>query len=95
MAKITHEKWKCIMCGACAGVCPEFWEMGSDGKAHLKGAEYKKVDDGELGELTVDDVKCNKDAEAGCPAKCIHVKEEETKEEAKEEEAKEEAPASE
>jgi ferredoxin len=82
MVKITHEKWKCVMCGACAGTCPEFWEMGSDGKAHLKGAEYKKVDEGELGELTVDDAKCNKAAADGCPANCIHVEEGEQKEKA-------------
>ena len=76
MAKVIHEKWKCISCGACAATCPEFWEMSSDGKAHLKNAEYKKTDEGELGELEVEDVKCNKDAAAGCPVQCIHVKEE-------------------
>lgn len=75
MVKVTHERWKCISCGACAGVCSEFWEMADDGKAKLKGAEYKKTDEGELGELTVDDAKCNKDAESGCPVQCIHVKE--------------------
>ena len=74
MAKITHEKWKCISCGACAAVCPEFWEMGTDGKAHLKKAKYKKTDEGELGELTVDDAGCNKEAASGCPAQCIQVK---------------------
>ena len=99
MVKITHEKWKCISCGACAAACPEFWEMADDGKAHLKGAEYKKTDDGDLGELTVDEVKCNKEAEAGCPVQCIHVKEEEKAEEPAEKPAEkpaeEEAPASE
>ncbi|MBW3002533.1 ferredoxin [Candidatus Woesearchaeota archaeon] len=75
MAKVVHERWKCIMCGACANVCPEFWEMADDGKAKLKGASYKKTDEGELGELNVDDAKCNKEAESGCPAQCIHVKE--------------------
>ncbi|MBW2994527.1 ferredoxin [Candidatus Woesearchaeota archaeon] len=74
MAKIIHEKWKCISCGACVAACAEFWEMGDDGKAHLKGAAYKKTDDGDLGELAVDDIKCNKEAEAGCPVQCIHVK---------------------
>ena len=94
MVKITHEKWKCIMCGMCAGTCPEFWEMGSDGKAQLKGAEYKKVDEGELGELNVEDVKCNKEVADGCPANCIHIKEEK-KEEAKKESQGEETSASE
>jgi len=86
MVKVTHERWKCIGCEACANVCSEFWEMADDGKAKLKGAEYKKTDEGELGELTVDDAKCNKEAESGCPAQCIHVKEE-AAEEKKEETA--------
>lgn len=76
MAKITHERWKCIGCGACANVCSEYWEMSDDGKSKLKGAEYKKTDDGELGELSVEEAKCNKEAEASCPVNCIHVKEE-------------------
>lgn len=93
MVKVIHEKWKCIGCGACAGVCSEFWEMGDDGKAKLKGATYKKIDEGELGELTVDDAKCNKEAAAGCPVQCIHVKEGEKA--PKEEEKKEKAEKSE
>lgn len=90
MTKVIHEKWKCIGCGACAGVCSEFWEMEDDGKAKLKGATYKKTDEGELGELTVDDAKCNKDAAAGCPVQCIHVKEGEEAPNAKLEEKTEE-----
>lgn len=77
MVKITHERWKCIGCGACANVCSEHWEMSDDGKSKLKGAEYKKTDDGELGALKLDEAKCNKEAEASCPVNCIHVKEEE------------------
>lgn len=104
MVKITHEKWKCISCGACAAACPEFWEMGEDGKANLKGAEYKKTDDGDFGKLIIDEVKCNKEAEAGCPVQCIHVDEEsgvatekaaEAKEEPSEEKKVEEASAGE
>jgi ferredoxin len=83
MVKVTHERWKCIGCGACANICAEYWEMSDDGKSTLKGAEYKDTGDGKLGELTIDDAKCNKEAEAGCPVNCIHVKEaaEEKKEE--------------
>ena len=36
MPRIIHEREKCIGCGACAAVCPEFWEMKGDGKSHLK-----------------------------------------------------------
>jgi ferredoxin len=27
---------KCIGCGACAALCPDVFEMGSDGKSHIK-----------------------------------------------------------
>ena len=40
--KIVQFKKDCISCGACAAICPEFWEMDSEGMAHLK--ESKEVD---------------------------------------------------
>ncbi|MBW3015765.1 ferredoxin [Candidatus Woesearchaeota archaeon] len=63
MAKyeVTQEHEKCISCGACVAVCADNWEMGDDGKAKPKSKQS--------------DADCNKDAEAGCPVKCIHVKE--------------------
>jgi ferredoxin len=70
MPKVIHQREKCIGCGACAAVCPDFWEMDEDGKSTLKGA--KKV--GDDFELEVDDAECNKDAENTCPVQCIHVK---------------------
>jgi ferredoxin len=70
MAKIIHEVEKCIGCGACVAVCPDFWKMGADGKSHLKGGKKK----GKNEVLEVKDVKCNKDAENTCPVQCIHVK---------------------
>lgn len=70
MPKVIHEREKCIGCGACAAVCPDFWEMGDDGKSVLKGG--KKV--GKNFELTVKDAGCCKDAESTCPVQCIHVK---------------------
>jgi len=70
MPKIIHEIEKCIGCGACTAVCPDFFKLGNDGKARLKGS--KKV--GKNEELTLKDVKCAKDAEGTCPVQCIHVK---------------------
>jgi len=70
MPKVIHEKDKCIGCGACAAVCPDFWEMGSDGKSHLKGS--KKA--GKNFELTLKDAACNQDAANTCPVQCIQVK---------------------
>ena len=72
MAKITHEKWKCIGCGACAAVCSAHWEMG-DSKAHMKGGEYKKTDSGDLGSLELEDPGCCKAAADSCPVQCIHI----------------------
>jgi len=71
MAKVIQEREKCVGCGACAAICPKYWEMGADGKSHLKGAnvvEGKHV-------LLLEDVECTKDAANACPVKCIIVEE--------------------
>ena len=40
---VKVDKKKCIGCGACAATCPAVFEMGDDGKAHVKaGADLKK-----------------------------------------------------
>lgn len=71
MAKITQEREKCIGCGTCVAVCPDFWVMGEDGKATLK--DSKDVGNG-IFELEVNDTGCNKDAESACPVQIIHVR---------------------
>jgi len=70
MATVMHEREKCIGCGACTAVCPDFWEMGEDGKSVLKDGKKK----GKNFELEVKDPSCNKEAEGTCPVQCIHVK---------------------
>jgi len=70
MSKIIHEIEKCIGCGACAAVCPDFFEMNDKGKAHLKNS--KKV--GKNEERSLNNVGCAKDAENTCPVQAIHVK---------------------
>ena len=37
--KTIHYKSDCISCGACAAICPEFWEMDEEGMAQLKGSK--------------------------------------------------------
>ena len=69
--KITHQQNKCIGCGSCAAVCPDFWIMGDDGKAKLKGS--KDMGNGVF-ELEVDSPGCNKEAESVCPVQCIKIK---------------------
>jgi ferredoxin len=70
MVKVIHERDKCIGCGACAAICPKFWEMKDDGKSYLKGSKKK----GNIYELEVKDAGCNKEAADTCPVECIHVK---------------------
>ncbi len=71
MVKILQEHSKCVGCGACAAVCPKYWEMSADGKAHLKGAENS----GETLSLEIADAECNSDAANACPVKCIRIEE--------------------
>lgn len=65
--KITHDRDVCIGCGACAAVCPDYWEMGDDGKSDLKGAKKDALELKEAG--------CNTEAAQGCPVNCIHIEE--------------------
>jgi ferredoxin len=69
MAKVIHDREACIGCGACAAVCPKFWDMSADGKSHLKGAKVV----GGNHELEIADAGCNIEAAASCPVNCIKV----------------------
>jgi len=69
--KIIHQIEKCIGCGSCVAICPEYWEMGDDGKAHLLNA---KKDTKNNEELEVSDAGCNKEAVEICPVQCIKIK---------------------
>ena len=69
--KIIHEIDKCIGCGACAAVCPEHWEMGSEGKSILKNSNK----DGNISTLELPESGCNMAAAQSCPVNCIHIEE--------------------
>lgn len=69
--KIIHEKQKCIGCGACAAICPDFWEMGDDGLAHLKGAGENPETGAD--ELEVDSAACNQEGADSCPVQIIKI----------------------
>ena len=43
MVKVDAKK--CIGCGACASICPGGFEMGSDGKSHVKNAKAQCIGD--------------------------------------------------
>ena len=69
--KIIHDRPICIGCGACAAVCPDFWEMVEDGKSDLKKA--KKMGERQVREI--DKIECNMEAAESCPVNCIHIEE--------------------
>lgn len=69
--RIIQEHLKCIGCGTCAALCPEFWEMGEDGKSYLKGGS-KDPKTGNY-EREIREVGCNKDVEYSCPVQIIHI----------------------
>lgn len=72
MAKVIHQRDKCIGCGTCVAVCADFWQMDQDGKSTLKGSK----DAGENKfELETKDSGCNKEAASSCPVQIITVEE--------------------
>jgi len=74
---INHDRPNCIGCAACAGVCPDFWEMDEDGKSNIKGGA-KKDDGTEEHTITEAQFACNKEAAESCPVNVIHLINKET-----------------
>lgn len=72
MAKIILERQKCIGCGSCVAVCSKYWEMGDDGKTHLKNSKTDSKTGNE--ELETEKIACAQEAADVCPVQCIHVK---------------------
>ena len=70
MAKIIHEREKCIGCGSCAALCPKFFEMVDDGKAKLLNSE-KNAEGND--ELEVEETGCIREAADACPVQIIHI----------------------
>jgi len=64
MAKYTVEvdKKKCISCGSCTGICPDNFQMDTDGKSK---ALHKQISDKEL-------AICKSAAEC-CSGNAIHI----------------------
>ncbi len=74
MAKfaIDHDRPNCIGCGACAAVCPEFWEMDADGKSGIKGGKTMPNEWEQL-EFEDKDLACHQKAAETCPVNVIHL----------------------
>ena len=73
--KLKLNKKNCVGCGNCQMACPKFFEVGEDGRSHLKG-EGKREDEfiEELEIKNEKDIKCAKEAAEACPMKCISLK---------------------
>ena len=56
---VSVDKEKCIGCGLCSSTCPEVFEMGEDGKAHVKEGKEDS------------DKDCVKEAAKNCPTSAI------------------------
>jgi ferredoxin len=70
MAKIIHNKNDCISCGACAAICPDYWELDDEGMARLKGS--KQVDGKWILEIKTEEAKSiNQEAADVCPVGII------------------------
>lgn len=54
---VKVDKTKCIGCGACVSICPDVFELGSDGKSDVKKNNSK--------------IPCVKQAKDSCPASAI------------------------
>jgi ferredoxin len=70
MPKIKLEREKCIGDGSCAALCPKYFELVDDGKAHIKGSTK---DAQEVEELEVEKIECGQSACDACPAQCIYI----------------------
>ena len=71
MSKVIHQVEKCIGCGNCVAAAPDHFEMGEDGKAHLKDSEEEGSDEVKETEIT-DELKQAADS---CPVQCIKLEE--------------------
>ena len=70
--KILHYKNNCISCGACAAICPEFYEMDEEGIAQLKGS-MQVGDHWERNISSEDDRVRNQEAADVCPVQIIKI----------------------
>jgi len=67
--KIIIDQTKCIGCGTCSALCPDYFDLGSEGKAVLKNSTSAGKD-----QLEIEAVGCAKEAVECCPVQCITMK---------------------
>jgi ferredoxin len=70
--KIILHKIKCIGCGSCAAVCPEYFEMAEDGLSRIKGSQ-RDSEGNDLLEIKEEEKKCASEAADVCPVQIIEI----------------------
>lgn len=68
---ITHDRVKCIGCGQCASVCPEYWYIDNDGKARMRNSIDKKGI--AVGKIDNDDLPQMEEVVKLCPLHLINI----------------------
>ncbi|PJE59658.1 MAG: ferredoxin [Candidatus Portnoybacteria bacterium CG10_big_fil_rev_8_21_14_0_10_44_7] len=68
--QVKQERPKCIGCGSCAAVCPDFYEMAEDGLASIKGGEMDAV--GNMSK-EITEPGCHQEAADVCPVQIITI----------------------
>jgi len=69
--KITLDRTKCIGCGSCVALCPKFFEMDEEAKAHLKNSVLDKKINKETLELSKPE--CAEEIIDVCPVEAIKI----------------------
>ena len=67
--QIKIDQIKCIGCGTCVALCPDFFDLGDDNKAILKNSTAPQKD-----QIEAENSGCAKEAAEVCPAQCITIK---------------------
>ncbi|MEK7664891.1 MAG: ferredoxin [Patescibacteria group bacterium] len=70
--KIKLEREKCIGCGSCWIICPDYFETAEDGKSHIKDSPPAQAGNkADIEELEIEKIKCSESAAEACPTQCI------------------------
>ncbi|HTT91358.1 MAG TPA: ferredoxin [Acidimicrobiales bacterium] len=73
--RVWIEQDYCTGDALCEDLCPDVFEMGDDGLAHVKGESAGLVDGIPAVTVPPDLEEVVRDAEAQCAGECIHVSE--------------------
>jgi len=68
--KVVQEREKCISCGACAVLAPDFWELDEEGKSQFRNPAVTNSITLDVGEQELRSII---EAAEACPVNCIHI----------------------